>query len=196
VLDLRERQRKSAWFRRYGDADALRSDAVGRERAELEALARRCARSFGLQRREADRRQQRRRRVFADHWGQKGEQAEAEAAKELSVRHLERGVADAEAAGAAELRLISRNERLASTPMAARQAATHRRFCCVRRQMNRVTCRLAAPVIRGEVIGIGAHFRSSGCVYIRKSPFAEARALAPYCQHRHFRGALNSSRPI
>jgi hypothetical protein len=133
VLDTRERQRKSAWFRQYDEAEALRKDAHTREKGELEVLTAKFARSYKLQKQEVVRKQTTRKDVFKQHWQRKKDEEERIMTQRLTnlkkaVEHWERDLAQAEGAAGAEYRRIKTNERMVSTPIDARQAATFRRF--------------------------------------------------------------------
>jgi hypothetical protein len=131
ILDMRERERKAAWFRRYEDATVLRTEAHKRERQELDAMNGRFARAYALGKNEVARKQGMRRDAFQQHWQSKKEQSERPAAREIEVTgraiaHWERQLTDAHAALGAECRRIERNERIVSTPVAARATATRR----------------------------------------------------------------------
>jgi hypothetical protein len=133
VLDVRERERKSAWFKRYDDAAAHRKDALRREREELDANSDRFARSFKLQRGELLRKQDLKRAGFEKNWQAKTEQALRQGARELgelrrAVEHWERDVAEARKIAGTELARIKNNERIGHIPVQSRQAASPRRF--------------------------------------------------------------------
>jgi NTP pyrophosphatase (non-canonical NTP hydrolase) len=133
LLDVRERERKSAWFRRYDDASALRGEALRKEKDELDVCSDRFARSFKLQRSHLLYQQDQKRSGFATHWQRKTEDTERICTKELSelkqaVTHWERDVSEAKREAGTELGRIKNNERLTSLPVPGRPAATHRRF--------------------------------------------------------------------
>jgi hypothetical protein len=133
VLDTRRREQKSAHFRRYDDAAALRREAVKKEKEELHVLTERFGRSYKLQKQEVVRKQDQKRSGFKDHWQWKGERTERQLAAKLSelkraVEHLERDLAEAQGNTDAELRRIKNNDRLVNTPVIGRPASTQRRF--------------------------------------------------------------------
>jgi hypothetical protein len=125
VLDTRVREQKSAHFRFYEDAQALRGEVVRRERDELDTLSDRFSRSFKLQRQTMLSRQDQQRLTFQDFWTRKKERVEAETAAELiklrkAVEHLQIELNDARKSAADELARIRANERTASTPIAGK----------------------------------------------------------------------------
>jgi hypothetical protein len=84
LLDVGERERKSAWFRRYDNASSLRSEALRKEKEELDLCSDRFARSFKLQRSRLLTQQDQKRSRFATHWQMKTEGTERICTKELS----------------------------------------------------------------------------------------------------------------
>jgi hypothetical protein len=133
VLDVRERQRKSAWFRQYDEAEALRKEALEKEKNELKVLTGRFAKSYKKQKQEVVRKQENRKGVFGQHWQYKKDQTDQVIAKRLAdlrkaVEHWERDLAEEEGVTVKELRRIKGNERCNSIPIEARQAASHKRF--------------------------------------------------------------------
>jgi hypothetical protein len=133
VLNVRERERKSAWFRRYDEAAAHHKDALRMEREELDVNSDRFARSFKIQRGELLRKQDMKRAGFDKNWQAKTEGAVRETARELAdprkaVEHWERDLAEARRLAGTELARIKNNERIAHIPVQSRQAASPRRF--------------------------------------------------------------------
>jgi hypothetical protein len=135
LLDTRERQRKSAWFRRYEDAAALRKEALQKEKDELNVCTDRFARSFKLQRQHVLDKQDEKRQVFQDFWVRKKQKNERRIAKELgdlrcAVEHWERDIGNSRRGASVEMGRIKTNERAASAalPVQSRAAATQRRF--------------------------------------------------------------------
>jgi hypothetical protein len=131
ILDMRERERKAAWFRKYDDAVELRKQVHQRERQELDAMNGRFARSYALQKKEVVRKQGVRKDAFQDHWDRKRDDTERPAVRQIeqtgrAESHWERDLTDARGALGAECRRIENNERVVSTPVVARQAATRR----------------------------------------------------------------------
>jgi hypothetical protein len=122
VLDARAREQKSAHFRFYDDAQALRGEVVRRERDELDTLSERFSRSFKLQRQTMLSRQDQQRLTFQDFWTRKKEKVEAETTAELiklrkAVDHLQLELNEARRSAGDELARIRTNERRASTPI-------------------------------------------------------------------------------
>jgi hypothetical protein len=134
ALDTRMKEQKSAHFKRYDDAAALRGEAVRQEKEELDTLTGRFARSFNLQRQRMVTTQDMSRTGFKDHWRVKKEQQERILTKELmdlkrAVEHLERDLGEAQDEADAELRRIKNNERiLNAVPVLGKPASTQRRF--------------------------------------------------------------------
>jgi hypothetical protein len=135
LLDVRERQHKSALSRRYEDAAALRQEALQREKDELNVCTDRFARSFKLQRQHVLDKQERRRDGFQELWVRKKQKNERTVAKELSdvrcaVDHWERDVSGARRSATSEMTRVRNNEKDATSaiPVQARAAATQRRF--------------------------------------------------------------------
>jgi hypothetical protein len=134
VLDTRTKEQKSAHFKRYDDAAALRGEAVTKEKAELDVLTDRFARSFKLQRQHMVTTQDMSRSGFKDHWQVKKETQERMLTKQLmelkrAVEHLERDLAEAQNEADEELRRIKNNDRiLTAVPVLGKPAATQRRF--------------------------------------------------------------------
>jgi hypothetical protein len=133
VLDTRERERKSAWFRRYDDAMSLRKDALRIEREELDARSAGFARWAKLGKERVLRSQDVKRDGFQTNWQRKAEEVDRACARDLinlrrAIEHWERDVFNARRATTVEIGRIRNNERLARLPIQARQAATQRRF--------------------------------------------------------------------
>jgi hypothetical protein len=135
LLDVRERQRKSAWFRRYDDAGALRKEALQKEKDELNACTDRFTRSFKLQRQHVLDKQEEKRNGFQDFWVRKKQQCDRKIAKELSdlryaVEHWDRDVGHSKRSASCEMGRIRTNEKAATAalPVQSRAAATQRRF--------------------------------------------------------------------
>lgn len=133
VLDMRVRERKSAGIRKYDDAAALRTEAVKKEKEELQALSERFIRSYQLQKQEVLRKQGLKKAAFKELWIRKSEKNQREIAAKMrelkvAVTNLEREVADAQMSAGAELTRIRNNERLVNTPTAGKQAASPHRF--------------------------------------------------------------------
>ena len=133
VLDMRVRERKSAGIRKYDDAAALRTEAVKKEKEELQALSERFIRSYQLQKQEVLRKQGLKKAAFKELWIRKSEKNQREIAAKMrelkvAVTNLEREVADAQMSAGAELTRIRNNERLVNTPVTGKQAASPHRF--------------------------------------------------------------------
>jgi hypothetical protein len=135
LLDTRERQRKSAWFRRYEDAAALRKDALQKEKDELNTCTDRFARSFKLQRQHVLDKQDEKREGFHDFWLRKKQACDRKIAKELSdlryaVEHWDRDLTGAKRSATGEMGRIRTNEKAAAAalPVQSRAAATQHRF--------------------------------------------------------------------
>jgi hypothetical protein len=133
VLDMRERERKAAWFRQYGKAEEIKKEVHRKERQELESLNGRFVRACALEKKEVVRKQERRRDAFQDHWDRKKERNERATAREIeetekAVGHWERQLAEAQRALEAECGRIENNERIVSTPIAARPTARSWRY--------------------------------------------------------------------
>jgi predicted RNase H-like nuclease (RuvC/YqgF family) len=134
VLDTRTKEQKSAHFKRYDDAAALRGEAVKKEKEELDVCTDRFARSFKLQRQRMVTTQDMSRTGFKDHWQVKKETQERMLTKQLmelkrAVEHLERDLAEAQREADDELKRIKNNERiLNAVPVLGKPAATQRRF--------------------------------------------------------------------
>lgn len=133
ALDMRERERKSAHFRGYDDAQALRKESSKKEKEELQVLGQRFARSFTLQKKEMLRKQDQKRVAFDDLWTRKKEKTQREISAKMSelkraVDHLERDLLEAQKAAGGEMVRIKNNERLVSTPVLGKPAASPRRF--------------------------------------------------------------------
>ena len=115
------------------DAQALRSEAVKREKEELDALSDRFARSFKLQRQQMLHKQDQKREAFKELWVRKKEKNQRSLNAKMSelkraVEHLERDLVEAQRAAGAERTRIRNNERLVNTPVQGRPAATPRRY--------------------------------------------------------------------
>lgn len=133
VLDLRTKEYRSAQIRQYGDAQALRNEAVKRERQELDNLSEKFTRSFILQRQYLLKKQDERRDSFQQLWRRKREKNEADCVKIMTearqaVENLERELADARRSCNNEITRIRTNERIMTTPVSSRPAATPRRL--------------------------------------------------------------------
>jgi hypothetical protein len=133
VLDTREREWKSAQTRKYEDAAALRREAVKREKEELGALATRFTKSFHLQKQHVLKKQELKREAFDDLWVRKRAKNERVLTKELldsrlAVQNLTRKLQEVRDAETAELHRIRENERILSTPVSSKPAATPQRF--------------------------------------------------------------------
>lgn len=129
VLDARVKERRSAQIRKYEDAAAIRKEAVSRERSELDTLSERFNRSFKLQRQNQLAKQEQKRASFQALWQRKSERNEAEIQKKLlelkrTVDHLEQELIEAQGSSRNELNRIKKNERIVSTPVAARPKGT------------------------------------------------------------------------
>jgi hypothetical protein len=126
VLELRARERKAAWFRRYDEAEELRKEAHKKERQDLDANQGRFARSYALQKQDVARKQDTRRDVFHTHWGQKKEQSQRPVARQMqettrAVEHWERDVGDAESALGAECGRVARTARIVGSTVTGRR---------------------------------------------------------------------------
>ncbi|KAK8834044.1 hypothetical protein M9Y10_027515 [Tritrichomonas musculus] len=133
VLDMRTREYRSAQIRKYDDAAALRSEAVKREKQELDQLSERFTRSFKLQRQYLLKKQDERRESFKTLWKRKMEKNELDCHRTMmearqAVENLERELAEAKKSCNSEIDRINNNERLVNTPIASRAAATPRRY--------------------------------------------------------------------
>ena len=127
VLDARVREHRSAQIRKYDDAQAIRSEALKREKQELEQLSERFTRSFKLQRQFLLKKQDERRESFKILWKRKMEKNEQDCARTMAemkqaVENLERELAEARRACGKEIGRIRNNERINSTPTASKAA--------------------------------------------------------------------------
>lgn len=127
VLDMRERERKSASMRMYDNAQTLRTEAVKKEKEELDALSQRFARSFNLQRQRVLSKQEQSREAFKELWVRKKEKNQRDLKAKMSelrraVVNLEKDLAEAQQVAGCEMARIQNNQRILSTPIASKQA--------------------------------------------------------------------------
>lgn len=111
TLDAREREANAAGCRRWDDAEAFKSEALGREKVELLAQTERFTRSYKLQRSRMLNLQDKKQHGFADNWARKKEESERQLQKELAelkatVEHYEAKLAEVEGIAFGELSRI------------------------------------------------------------------------------------------
>jgi hypothetical protein len=125
ILDQRQRETKSALFKMYEDAAALRTESVQREKEELQAMSQNFARSFNLQRQTMMAKQDGQRSCFEIFWARKKDQATLEIKTELeqlkkTVEHLEIALEEAKQSANTEMGRIRNNDRIGAAPLAGR----------------------------------------------------------------------------
>lgn len=128
VLDMRERERKSAGIRKYDDAHALRGESVKREKEELENNSAKFARSFTLQKQQMIHSQEQKRIAFKELWVRKKEKHQRDLRTRMmelrkAVENLEKDLMVAQQGAGNEMLRIKDNERLTALPVAGRPAA-------------------------------------------------------------------------
>jgi hypothetical protein len=125
ILDARQRETKSALFKQYDDAAALRAEAVQQEKQELQSMSEKFARSFNLQRQTMLTKQEGQRKCFEIFWARKKDQATLEIKTELeqlkkTVEHLEIALEEAKQSATVEMGRIKNNERIGAGPLVGR----------------------------------------------------------------------------
>ena len=128
ALDLRERQAKAARFRMYDDAASFRKQALALEKKQLQQHNEQFERAFNLNKKYLNKKMDEKRECFREIWRRKKEKVTRDTTAELrqakrAIENLERELAEAQKSSDKEMSRIRRNERVAYTPLASRQAS-------------------------------------------------------------------------
>lgn len=126
ALNLRQRQQNAAKLRMYEDAESFSKQALALEKKQLQQHNEQFERAFNLNKKYLNGKMDEKRTCFREIWRRKKEKVTRDTQQELkqakkAIENLERELAEAQGSASAEMRRIKANERVAYTPVAARQ---------------------------------------------------------------------------